>query len=51
MDTLPDTTGYMVAGYVITFITMGIYVLSMYIRSKNLSRDLETLKSIDEAEK
>jgi len=51
MDTLPDTTNYMIAGYVITFITMGIYVLSMYIRNKNLSRDLETLKSIDEEEK
>lgn len=47
METIPDTSGYMVAGYVIAFATMGIYVLSLYLRSRNLKRDLETLEGLD----
>jgi hypothetical protein len=47
METIPDTSGYMIAGYVITFITMGLYVLSIYLRNKNLHRDLETLEELD----
>lgn len=47
METMPDTSGYMIAGYAITFITMGLYVLSVYIRNKNLNQDLETLKSLE----
>ncbi len=50
METIPDTSGYMIAGYIITFLTMGLYVLSVYLRNKNLNQDLETLKSL-EAEK
>lgn len=44
---MPDTSGYMIAGYAITFITMGLYVLSVYIRNRNLNQDLETLKSLE----
>lgn len=47
METIPDTSGYMVAGYVVAFATMGIYVLSVYLRNRNLQRDLETLKELD----
>ena len=46
----PDTSGYMIAGYAIAFIIMGIYVASLYIRSRNLKRDQETLEEMDEAE-
>ncbi|MDP1715550.1 MAG: hypothetical protein Q8L41_12470 [Anaerolineales bacterium] len=45
MEITPDTSGYMIAGYIITFLIMGIYVFSLYQRNKNLKRDLETLKS------
>jgi uncharacterized membrane protein YciS (DUF1049 family) len=45
MDT-PDTSTYMIAGFVVSFVTMGIYVLSLYIRSRNLKRDVETLESL-----
>ena len=51
LETIPDTSGYMIAGYAISFITMGIYAASMYIRSKNLKRDLETLESLEENKK
>lgn len=51
METFPDTSGYMIAGYIISFLTMGIYVLSMYIRTKNLKNDLDMLESMDEPKK
>jgi len=44
----PDTSGYMIAGYAVAFIVMGLYVASMYIRSRNLMQDMETLKEMDE---
>jgi hypothetical protein len=50
MDTIPDTSGYMTAGFIVTFVTMGIYVLSLYIRNQNLKRDVDTLESL-QAEK
>jgi hypothetical protein len=46
MEITPDTSSYMIAGFVVTFVTMGIYVASLYIRSRNLKRDVETLESI-----
>ncbi|HLA87184.1 MAG: hypothetical protein Q7J80_04030 [Anaerolineales bacterium] len=47
MEITPDTSGYMIAGYIITFLTLGIYIFSIYQRNKNLKRDLETLKSFE----
>lgn len=47
LQTTPDTSGYMIAGYAITFIVMGIYIASMYIRNANLKRDLETLETLE----
>ena len=43
----PDTSTYMIAGFVISFATLGLYVLSLYIRNRNLQRDAETLESLD----
>jgi hypothetical protein len=43
----PDTTGYMIAGYAAAFIVMGLYVASLYIRTRNLKRDKETLEEMD----
>ena len=45
LEFTPDTSGYMIAGYVIAFATMGIYVFSMFLRNRNLRQDLETLES------
>ena len=47
METIPDTSGYMIAGHVIAFLTMGLYVLIVYLRNKNLNQDLETLQSLE----
>ena len=46
-DTIPDTSGYMIAGYAVAFIVMGLYVLSLYLRHRNLNRDLAMLKEMD----
>ncbi len=46
-QTTPDTSGYMVAGYIIAFIAMGIYIASIYIRNRNLKQDLSTLESLE----
>jgi cell division protein FtsL len=46
MEITPDTSSYMIAGFAVTFITMGIYVVSLYIRNRNLKQDVETLESM-----
>jgi hypothetical protein len=48
LETTPDTTGYMVAGYIFAFGTMFIYVASLFIRFRNLNRDLAMLEDMDE---
>ncbi len=45
-EATPDTSGYMIAGYAVAFTVMGLYLLSLYLRSRNLKRDLETLESL-----
>ena len=47
LETTPDTSNYMIAGYIFSFVVMGLYVFSIYLRSANLKRDAETLESID----
>jgi hypothetical protein len=47
----PDTSVYMIAGYVIFFAVTAIYVASLFIRTRNLSRDLETLKEAEEEQR
>lgn len=51
LETTPDTSIYMVAGYVIAFVTMGIYVASIYIRNRNLKQDLSMLEGLDNESK
>jgi hypothetical protein len=45
-DTPPDTSGYMVAGYVIFAVIMAIYIVSYLARGRNLERDLSTLETM-----
>lgn len=46
LETIPDTSDYMIAGYIFAFVVMGIYVFSLYLRNVNLNRDAETLESL-----
>lgn len=42
-----ETTGYMIAGYSVIFLVLGIYLVSLYIRGRNLQRDHELLEQLD----
>src|SRR5512140_2249666 len=44
----PDTSTYMIAGYTIFFVVTAIYVVSLFLRTRNLNRDLETLEGVQE---
>ncbi|NWF63633.1 MAG: hypothetical protein HXY38_04930 [Chloroflexi bacterium] len=46
-----NTDNYMIAGFVVSFVTMGLYLLSLYIRTRNLKRDLETYEAMDTEKK
>ena len=37
---------YMFAGYAVILTVLAIYILSLFIRWRNLKRDLQTLKEI-----
>jgi hypothetical protein len=47
-EATPDTSGYMIAGYVISFLVMGLYVASIYLRRRNLDQDMTTLQELDQ---
>lgn len=49
LETTPDTSIYMIAGYVISFLTMGIYVASLYIRARNLRQDEQILEEMEKS--
>ena len=42
----PDTSAYMIAGYSIFFVLSAVYLLSIFVRTRNLHRDLATLESL-----
>ena len=44
----PDTSAYMIAGYVMIFGVMAIYIASFVIRTRNLKRDLEILQEVND---
>ena len=46
----PDTSEYMIAGYVIAFVVMGLYLASIWLRNRNLKRDLSMLEEMENAE-
>lgn len=47
LETPPDTSQYMIAGYAIAFGVMIIYVASLYIRFRNLERDMSMFEEMD----
>lgn len=47
LETPPNTSPYMIAGYAIAFGVMLLYVASLYIRHRNLKHDLTMLEEMD----
>jgi hypothetical protein len=46
-EATPDTSGYMIAGYAIAFLLMAVYVVSLYLRSRNLKQDVSMLEEME----
>jgi hypothetical protein len=46
-----ETTRYMIAGYSVIFAVMFLYIVSIFIRQRNIKRDLEALNEIETKEK
>jgi hypothetical protein len=46
----PDTSSYMIAGYIISFVVMGLYLASIWLRSRNLKQDMAMLEEMEKAE-
>lgn len=47
-DAPAQTTNYMIYGYIVIFGVMLLYVVSLYIRRRNLKQDLELLEDVKE---
>ena len=47
-ETTPNTSGYMIAGYAISFIVLGLYVASIYLRNRNLQQDMSMLEEMEQ---
>ena len=45
-----NTTSYMIAGYAVIFGMILIYIISLYVRQKNLLQDLEVLQELEDKE-
>jgi hypothetical protein len=50
LQATPDTSGYMIAGYAIFFGVMLVYLISYFVRFKNLKADLDVLQEIESEE-
>ena len=46
-----ETTRYMIAGYSVIFSVIFLYIVSIFIRRRNLQRDLEILIEMEVKEK
>lgn len=45
-----DTMSYMIAGFVVVFGVMLVYVASLMVRHRNLEQDLKALHELDKEE-
>ena len=44
----PETTNYLIMGYVVFSVVMLVYLISLAVRQRNLKQDLETLRELEE---
>jgi hypothetical protein len=51
LEAPPDTSAYMIAGYVIFFVIAAIYLISLLVRWRNLNQDMTTLEAIEKDNK
>jgi hypothetical protein len=51
LDAPPDTSIYMIAGYIVFFIVAAIYIVSLLVRWRNLHQDMTALEAIEKENK
>jgi len=47
-DAPAETTGYMIAGYIVIFGVMLVYLISLMVRNRSLGQDLEVLEDLQQ---
>ena len=47
-DVPANTTAYFIAGYAVIFSVMALYILSIYLRYRNASQELDILVDLEE---
>jgi len=47
METL-ETTNYMIAGYAVIFGVMLVYLVSLFVRWRNLKQDVQLLQELED---
>ena len=45
---VPETTNYMIAGYIVIFSVMFLYVVSLFLRRRKFAQDLKTLEDLED---
>ncbi|HSQ16704.1 MAG TPA: hypothetical protein VLM83_03310 [Anaerolineales bacterium] len=45
-----ETTNYMIAGYTVIFGVMLVYLVSLFVRWRNLKQDAQVLQELDRKE-
>ena len=45
-----ETTNYMIAGYAVIFGVMLVYLVSLFVRWRNLKQDMQVLQELEEKE-
>ena len=51
LDAPPDTSAYMIAGYIVFFVIALIYLVSLLVRWRNLHEDMTTLETVEKESK
>lgn len=51
MSISPETTNYMIAGFVTFFVVLTVYITSLVVRWNNLKRDMLTLEEMEKEKK
>jgi len=50
LQTTPNTNAYMIGGYIVFFVVMGIYLASLVLRRRSLQQDIATLEELEKTE-
>lgn len=47
----PETTNFMIAGYIVFFLILIIYLVSLYARWRNLQQDMKMMEELEVRER